>query len=474
MPAERRSTDTKPSRLSLDWNALRKRSLEPGGFGEDRADLWPKLLNVSQEKALNVYQDAKLEDPKVETPPHQDERQIGLDTDRSFVLYPGYHDIVTVLFLTLPAEMHLACIEKLSLHRLRDSMGTGLEPVLGLLRVTKHLLRLADHDYERTLEQSSPLPFYALSNLLTLFSHDIPTLPLIQHVFDYLLCRPPIAVVYLATAIILSRKEEVIRLEEEGEDGMIHSLLSSLPNLADGAPEMQKSDAEEIYSPWNKHETQSDGDYDDIFFKEEDNVGERPQPCTLETLGPAPPTSYVKIERDEQSLEQDLSQNANNVNLEPSKIHSDAACLSPADDDFGRESSSESRAPGPDSARAGNMAVDGLTSLAIDNTHKRIPPEHEGEDEDGDGDCRSGSRSPSANPEISATVDAGDANGADAGAEDTPSTVPSVLRPVKLEQETDGTRIGVDDAQGHDQTAGLPLSETNAETARPDQPAETR
>ena len=47
----------------------------------------------------------------------------------------------------------------------------------------------------------SPLPFYALSNLLTLFSHDIPTLPLIQHVFDYLLCRPPIATVYLATAV---------------------------------------------------------------------------------------------------------------------------------------------------------------------------------------------------------------------------------------------------------------------------------
>lgn len=49
--------------------------------------------------------------------------------------------------------------------------------------------------------RSSPLPFFALSNLLTLFSHDMPTLPLIQHVFDYLLCRPPIASVYLAAAV---------------------------------------------------------------------------------------------------------------------------------------------------------------------------------------------------------------------------------------------------------------------------------
>ena len=132
--------------------------------------------------------------------------------------------------------MQLICAEKLSLHRVRDSMGVTLEPVLGLLRyvslytpvdrkvidlisrVTKNLLHLADPDFAASLERyglfhtiplsithhpssTSPLPFYALSNLLTLFSHDMPTLPLIQHVFDYILCRPPIIIVYLATTV---------------------------------------------------------------------------------------------------------------------------------------------------------------------------------------------------------------------------------------------------------------------------------
>jgi len=47
----------------------------------------PKLLHVSKEKATKDKKasDTTLEDEK---PPHQDERQIGLDTDRSFVLYP--------------------------------------------------------------------------------------------------------------------------------------------------------------------------------------------------------------------------------------------------------------------------------------------------------------------------------------------------------------------------------------------------
>jgi hypothetical protein len=109
--------------------------------------------------------------------------------------------------------------------------------------------------------RNAPLPYFALSNLLTLFSHDMPTLPLIQHVFDYLLCRPPIYAVYLAAAvcpgsrlvmagltmlqIVLSRKEEAQRLEEEGEEGMLHSLLSGLPDIYedDCPPEPVKAES---------------------------------------------------------------------------------------------------------------------------------------------------------------------------------------------------------------------------------------
>ncbi|KAI0821850.1 rab-GTPase-TBC domain-containing protein [Trametes gibbosa] len=266
--------------ISLDWNALRARSIEPHGFGSERVRLWPMLLHVedevSQDPSLGTHYSSAIlsnseqpeetmgSDPLKEDTPHADERQIGLDTDRSFVLYPvenasanreklqaglnhlivsvfrrrsrlhyfqGYHDIVSVLFLSLPKELHLPTTEKISLHRVRDSMGTTLEPVVGLLRILKRILHLADEKFAATLEGAAPLPYYALSNLLTLFSHDIPTLALVQHIFDYLLCRPPIAVVYLAAALTLMRREEVQMLEDEGEEGMMHSLLTSLPDL---------------------------------------------------------------------------------------------------------------------------------------------------------------------------------------------------------------------------------------------------
>jgi hypothetical protein len=82
----------------------------------------------------------------------------------------------------------------------------------------RNLLRVVDPQYAKLLERYrllpcyctlfitlldsvAPLPFHALSNLLTLFSHEVPTLPLIQHVWDFLLCREPLAVVWLAAAV---------------------------------------------------------------------------------------------------------------------------------------------------------------------------------------------------------------------------------------------------------------------------------
>ncbi|KAI9569899.1 rab-GTPase-TBC domain-containing protein [Boletus coccyginus] len=264
------------------WVSFRERSLQPGGFGEDRARIWPALLGAqplsdpppySEVESTNEdgNQNQTEEEGMHELVAHADERQIKLDTDRSFVLYPGesgttpardalqsdlhgllvslfrkrrslhyfqgFHDIMTVLFLTLPRPLHLACAEKMALHRVRDAMGVGLEPVLGLLRVLRNLLRLADPAYAKLLESTSPLPYHALSHLLTLFSHDVPTLPLIQHVWDFLLSREPIAVVWLAAALILHRKPSVYLLAEQDEDGMIHSLLGGMPELVDVEPE---------------------------------------------------------------------------------------------------------------------------------------------------------------------------------------------------------------------------------------------
>lgn len=49
--------------------------------------------------------------------------------------------------------------------------------------------------------RTSPTPYFALSWMLTLFSHDINTLEPVQRIFDFLLARNPAAVIYLGVAV---------------------------------------------------------------------------------------------------------------------------------------------------------------------------------------------------------------------------------------------------------------------------------
>jgi TBC1 domain family member 20 len=45
------------------------------------------------------------------------------------------------------------------------------------------------------------MPYFALSWILTLFSHNIDTLVPAQRVFDFLLARNPCGVIYLGVAV---------------------------------------------------------------------------------------------------------------------------------------------------------------------------------------------------------------------------------------------------------------------------------
>ncbi|KAG1851918.1 rab-GTPase-TBC domain-containing protein [Suillus subluteus] len=350
----------------MNWDALRAQSLRPGGFGNERTRVWPALLGVRVPSEPPPYAEVSPE-PSTNDPPHPEERQVRLDTDRSFVMYPadnddesrrtvlqtslnslivsllrkrrklhyfqGYHDIVTVILLTLPPELQLPCVEKLSLHRVRDSMGPTLEPVLGLLRITRNLLRIIDPKYAMLLESIGPLPFHALSNLLTLFSHEVPTLPLIQHVWDFLLCREPLAVVWLAVAVILVRKPDVLQLAAEDEDGMIHSLLNALPALSDD-PETENavppdqhtrsgSLDEEDTVTFNTEEANRLSDVPDenisneLYIGQPQMIEQKPVPCLTEN-GASTNITGDQVVCGESNLATDAGHSAENWAIQPS------------------------------------------------------------------------------------------------------------------------------------------------------------
>jgi hypothetical protein len=115
--------------------------------------------------------------------------------------------------------------ERISLHRIRDSMGAGLEPVIGYLRLVQRILEKEDPELTSVVElcvvsisfcfffeitqfgrmcgnaRAASLPYFGLSWVLTLMSHDLTSLAVISRLFDFLLAHNPAMVSYLGVAV---------------------------------------------------------------------------------------------------------------------------------------------------------------------------------------------------------------------------------------------------------------------------------
>ncbi|QRW05430.1 Rab-GTPase-TBC domain protein [Ceratobasidium sp. AG-Ba] len=252
-----------------DWGKLASISSQPGGFQGARTVAWPFLLHAipstavqdieSKEGNEKSYESCICALPRCQQFKERRRKQLTdvilgvLREHPQLSYFQGYHDIISTLQLTLHPSLDTdeealrvlrACATKISLHRARDAMGAGLEPLTGQLRILRRLLRISDPELAILIEESTanPLPYWAISPLMTLYTHDLPTLELAQRVMDWILCRPPDAVIYLVAAFVLEKKAGVKKLIEEGDDGMMHSFLSNLPELEADELEFEDED----------------------------------------------------------------------------------------------------------------------------------------------------------------------------------------------------------------------------------------
>ncbi|KAG5294594.1 GTPase activating protein gyp10 [Histoplasma ohiense] len=239
-----------------DIHALASLCLSEGGLMQDdlRQAAWPILLGYDpNSNHLTGSEWTKM-------PVHDDEEQVKLDVDRSFVHYPncqsekeldgkkkqlselitkilrkypmlcyfqGYHDIAQVLLLVLGVEQASSALERISLFRIRDYMLPTLAPALKHLHLIPAIIHSSDRKLYRHL--SGTKPFFALAATLTLYAHDIQEYSDIARLYDFILSHEPVVSIYLFAAVILSRKKELFEIPLD-EPEMIHFTLSKLPH----------------------------------------------------------------------------------------------------------------------------------------------------------------------------------------------------------------------------------------------------
>lgn len=328
-----------------DAAGLRAAALAPGGYAgsaarprpRGRRDAWLSLLALPQPppadmpaspaplapKCPDTAADAISVSPPHLTsastktcgqdlPVHPDERQVELDVRRSFgsgwvadadsprrraqlyevivsvlratpslAYYQGYHDVVSVLLLTLAPHLPLpqgrdacappghtctritwkgdsarwvsvhefaivmAAANRVTLHFLRDFCAPSFGPSMAHLTVLSAALTAVPDLALVTGEDDGLGPVYALSWLLTFFAHNTD-LRSAQRIMDCVLAFGPRIVTWIAVAMLSCRLREIETPLPDSDPAAWHGALQQLPHFVLG----DTSGAQPELEPW--------------------------------------------------------------------------------------------------------------------------------------------------------------------------------------------------------------------------------
>ncbi|KAG2228994.1 hypothetical protein INT48_002081 [Thamnidium elegans] len=211
-----------------DLDGLKKLARSPEGFVDDklRQYVWPILLHTQHGNYIAEKGSEKdLADPV----------QITKDVERSLYYYPQ----------VLGKKAAIPAAENVALFFIRDAMLDSFDPVSKQLRLMSSLIEYEDPELTLFLEKSNVMPYYALSWILTWFSHDFEDYEKVIRLFDLFIASPAIMPVFIASAITLLRRDEILKAETD----IVHSLVTRIPQNMDIEKIIQKAvDLEKRYS----------------------------------------------------------------------------------------------------------------------------------------------------------------------------------------------------------------------------------
>lgn len=236
----------------VDLDALHTISRREGGFisHELRQRIWPKFLGINRYET----DDYRLSSDKEVT------RKIRCDIERSFwnyshcktwseellrqkrgmlsdmitatlsrnenlQYYQGFHDVACVFIEVCDQDQDLAfaLIEAMSKYFMCDYMGEDFKVVTGVLPLILQIVKIVDGKLYAHLSKALNEPYFALSWLITWFSHDLKDLDVAARTFDALITSHPLFGLYMCTAVVLSCKTELLAIE--CEMSQVHNFL---------------------------------------------------------------------------------------------------------------------------------------------------------------------------------------------------------------------------------------------------------
>lgn len=256
----------------------------------ERTVIWPKLAGLPDE----VY--GEVDGGWRTQPCHRDEDQVMLDVQRTQFLvrsglqtkdnekyreelndlivrllrehptlsyYQGLHDIAALILIVLKdrdePEVTYKFFEMFSFCHLRDFMMPDLTMSTQMLNMVPECISLVDRQLYDELSLESMKPFFCLSPIITLLTHDIKNFSSLCLIFDQVLACGSIGiVVYIYVALMINQQDkylEKIRLMEQEDmfsrEDLVHNALSKfLMDVSLDDVELAIADSYKILEKW--------------------------------------------------------------------------------------------------------------------------------------------------------------------------------------------------------------------------------
>lgn len=247
------NTSSKAVKSSL-IKKLRKFCLSKYGLvsKELRAKVWPLILSIDTTKLpskpvrLKVRKNKWFNQVKLDVDRCISRLPKNLPSDQTTVLqdnlidlilhimdahpelnyYQGYHDITITILQVCGLRLAVPVAEKLTMSNLKDFMQETMDSTKLVLNLIFPIISVADPELYYFLQMSEVGSYFALSWLITWYGHVMKDLKRTSRIYDFFMASHPIMPIYLATEILLHRRDEI--LSTDCDMPSVHHVLTSL------------------------------------------------------------------------------------------------------------------------------------------------------------------------------------------------------------------------------------------------------
>lgn len=163
--------------------------------------------------------------------------------------YQGFHDVCLTYMTLLGEDEAYTKLDSLVDSHFKTFMQPTMNETQDFLALIPIIVGLHDSKLQEFLEQSEAGTIFALSWVITWFSHVIPNELDVEKIFKFLEEHDPHMVLYLSAAIVLHKRDQLLELE--AEMSTVHHFLCQVPRKEKLPLDQLLDSAIKTYSKWS-------------------------------------------------------------------------------------------------------------------------------------------------------------------------------------------------------------------------------